>query len=188
MPSVFMQIFGNATKEEADQLLQDIERKFTGNGNERKIFMQVLRDPNLKANIQTLDSRKEGEFIALQEMAASAIVVANRWSKSLAGFATSGQLGTNEQMRRELEYLQNTVVKQRQNVFLSRFLNPFMIESSEWLNSAWKGIYLGISNTLPVSFYGDINVDAALTQNEKRELLGYPAIEAQPQIPTNGTN
>ena len=177
MPSVFMQIFGNATKEEADQLLKDIERKFTGNGNERKIFMQVLRDPNLKANIQTLDGRKEGEFIALQEMAASAIVVANRWSKSLAGFATAGQLGTNEQMRRELEYLQNTVVKQRQNLFLSRFLNVFMRESAEWLSAPWTGLYLGISNTLPVSFYGDINVDAALTQNEKRELLGYPALD-----------
>jgi len=177
MPSVFMQLFGNATPDEAEQILSDIERKFTGNGNERKIFMQILRDPTLAANIQTFDARKEGEFVDLQEMAASAIVVANRWSKSLAGFATTGQLGTNEQMRRELEYLQNTVVKQRQNMFLSRFLNPFMRDSAEWTGAPWGGIYLGISNSLPISFYGDFSVENALTQNEKRELLGYAPLD-----------
>jgi hypothetical protein len=141
--------------------------------------MQILRDPSLRANVQTFDVRKDGEFLDMQEMAASAIVVANRWSKSLAGFATTGQLGTNEQMRRELEYLQNTVVKQRQNMFLSRFLNPLMRESAEWMGAPWGGIYLGISNTLPISFYGDIDPKAVLTTNEQREVLGYGPLDAQ---------
>lgn len=179
MPSALIQLFGNATEEEAQAILKQMEDKFTGNGNERKLFMQILRDPTLKANVQTFDARKDGEFLDMQEMAASAIVVANRWSKSLAGFATTGQLGTNEQMRRELEYLQNTVVKQRQNMFLSRFLNPLMRESAEWLGAPWGGIYLGISNTLPISFYGDIDPKAVLTTNEQREVLGYGPLDAQ---------
>ena len=179
MPSALIQLFGNATEEEAQAILKQMEDKFTGNGNERKLFMQILRDPTLKANVQTFDARKDGEFLDMQEMAASAIVVANRWSKSLAGFATTGQLGTNEQMRRELEYLQNTVVKQRQNMFLSRFLNPLMRESAEWLGAQWGGIYLGISNTLPISFYGDIDPKAVLTTNEQREVLGYGPLDAQ---------
>lgn len=177
MPSVMVQLFGNATEEEAQEILRKMEEKFTGNGNERKLFLQILRDPALKAHVQTFDARKEGEFLGMQEMAASAIVVANRWSKSLAGFATSGQLGTNEQLRRELEYLQNTVIKQRQNIFLSRFLNPLMAESAEWLGAPWAGIYLGISNSLPVSFFGDIDPKAVLTTNEQREILGYGALD-----------
>lgn len=179
MPSAFIQLYGNATEDEAQAILRQMEDKFTGNGNERKLFMQVLRDPSLRANIQTFDGRKDGEFLQMQEMAASAIVVANRWSKSLAGFATSGQLGTNEQMRRELEYLQNTVIKQRQNMFLSRFLNPVMRESAEWLGAAWSGIYLAISNSLPVSFFGDIDPKAVLTTNEQREILGYNPLDIQ---------
>ena len=181
MPSALIQLFGNATEEEAQTILRQMEDKFTGNGNERKIFMQILRDPSLKANVQTFDGRKDGEFLQMQEMAASAIVVANRWSKSLAGFATAGQLGTNEQMRRELEYLQNTVVKQRQNMFLSRFLNPVMRESAEWLGAVWGGIYLAISNSLPVSFFGDIDPKTVLTTNEQREILGYNPLDEQAQ-------
>ena len=91
-------------------------------------------------------------------------------------------------MRRELEYLQNTVVKQRQNMFLSRFLNPFMQDSAEWMGAPWGGIYLGISNSLPVSFYGDFSVENALTQNEKRELLGYAPLEEPQQQQNNATN
>lgn len=188
MPSALIQLFGNATEEEAAEILRKMEDKFTGNGNERKIFMQILRDPELRANVQTFDARKEGEFLDMQEMAASAIVVANRWSKSLAGFATSGQLGSNEQMRRELEYLQNTVVKQRQNMFLSRFLNPVMKESAEWLLAPWSNIYLSISNTLPISFYGDIDPATVLTVNEQREVLGYGPIEEPETNNDNGTD
>ena len=124
-----------------------------------------------------MGTNQEGEFIELQEMAANALVVANRWSKSLAGFTSAGQLGTNQQIRQELEYLQNTVVKPRQNMFLSRMINPFMREAAATINGAWRNIYLTISNSLPVSFMGDINIDGALTQDEKREILGYGPIE-----------
>ena len=37
---------------------------------------------------------------------------------------------------------------------------------------------------MPVSFMGDINVEANLTTDEKRELLGYGAIEVQSDLVT----
>lgn len=160
-------------------MLDAIEKKFTGTGNNHKIFMQVVRDEKLKANWQPMTHTEDGEFMQLQELAASAIVTANRWSKSLAGFATAGQLGTNQQVRQELEYLQNTVVKQRQNVLLSRVINPYL-ETCAAVNPAIPaGIQFGISNSLPVSFMGEISVENALTTDEKREVLGYGPMDME---------
>ena len=176
MPSGILQFFGSMTQTEAKSLVEGIESKFTGMGNNHKLFVQILRDEKLKANWIPTSKENEGEFLNLQNLAASAIVVANRWSKSLAGFATSGQLGTNQQIRQEMEYLQNTVIKPRQNLLLSKIINPFLNEISAY-NQAFVDVTFGISNTLPVSFMGDIAVEQNLSINEKREILGYAPIE-----------
>jgi len=178
MPSGVMQFFGSMTQSEAQKLVEGIESKFTGMGNNHKLFVQVLRDEKLKANWIPTSKENEGEFLNLQNLAASAIVTANRWSKSLAGFATAGQLGSNQQIRQEMEYLQNTVIKPRQNLLLSKVINPYLKEISEY-NNAFTDVQFGISNTLPVSFMGDIAPERNLTQDEKRELLGYGALDNQ---------
>jgi len=191
MPSGIMQFFGSITPAEAKKLVEGIESKFTGMANNHKLFVQVLRDEKLKANWIPTSKENEGEFLNLQNLAASAIVVANRWSKSLAGFATAGQLGTNQQIRQEMEYLQNTVIKPRQNLLLSKIINPFLKEISAY-NPAFIDLTFSISNTLPVSFMGDIAVEDNLTQDEKREILGYSPIEIEKTTtptdePTNTT-
>ena len=188
MPSGLMQFFGSMTKEEAKKLVEGIEDKFTGMGNNHKLFVQVLRDEKLRANWIPTSKENEGEFLNLQNLAASAIVVANRWSKSLAGFATSGQLGSNQQIRQEMEYLQNTVIKPRQNLMLSRIINVYLQEVAAY-NQAFRDVQFMISNSLPVSFMGDIMVENNLTLDEKREILGYAPVEPQlpPQPQEDGT-
>jgi hypothetical protein len=183
MPSGIMQFFGSITPAEAKKLVEGIESKFTGMANNHKLFVQVLRDEKLKANWIPTSKENEGEFLNLQNLAASAIVVANRWSKSLAGFATAGQLGSNQQIRQEMEYLQSTVIKPRQNLMLSKIINPYLAEIGLY-NSALKDVQFSISNTLPVSFMGEIKVEDNLTQDEKREILGYSPIETNEPINT----
>lgn len=183
MPSGIMQFFGSITPAEAKKLVEGIESKFTGMANNHKLFVQVLRDEKLKANWIPTSKENEGEFLNLQNLAASAIVVANRWSKSLAGFATAGQLGSNQQIRQEMEYLQSTVIKPRQNLMLSKIINPYLAEIGLY-NPAFKDVQFSISNTLPVSFMGDIAVEDNLTQDEKREILGYSPIETNEPINT----
>lgn len=183
MPSGIMQFFGSITPAEAKKLVEGIESKFTGMANNHKLFVQVLRDEKLKANWIPTSKENEGEFLNLQNLAASAIVVANRWSKSLAGFATAGQLGSNQQIRQEMEYLQSTVIKPRQNLILSKIINPYLAEIGQY-NPAFKDVQFSISNTLPVSFMGDIAVEDNLTQDEKREILGYSPIEINEPINT----
>lgn len=179
MPSGLLQLFGSMPQQAANELINAIESEFTGTGNNHKIFSQVIRDPALKANWVPMSTEQKGEFLELQQLAASAIVIACRWSKSLAGFATEGQLGTNQQIRQEMEYLQNTVIKPKQNLFLSQIINPYLQEVAK-SNTALAGIQLNISNSLPVSFMGDLNIEANLTTDEKREVLGY--------APLNNTN
>ena len=183
MPSGIMQFFGSITPAEAKKLVEGIESKFTGMANNHKLFVQVLRDEKLKANWIPTSKENEGEFLNLQNLAASAIVVANRWSKSLAGFATAGQLGSNQQIRQEMEYLQSTVIKPRQNLMLSKIINPYLAEIGLY-NPALKDVQFSISNTLPVSFMGEIKVEENLTQDEKREILGYSPIETNEPINT----
>ena len=173
MPSGLLQFFGSMSQTEAKTLLEAIESKFSGTGNNHKIFMQVIRDEKLKANWQPMSAVQDGEFMDLQQLAASAIVVANRWSKSLAGFATEGQLGTNQQIRQEMEYLQNTVIKPRQNILLSRIINPYIELCAQVSPAIPAGLQFIISNSLPVSFMGEISVENALSTDEKREVLGY---------------
>jgi hypothetical protein len=165
-------------------LIQAIEDKFTGTGNNHKLFAQVLRDPNYKLNWVPLTKEQEGEFMNLCNVAAENIVVASRWSKVLTGISTAGVLGSNQQLRLELEYAQNTVIKPKQNMFCSRVINPFLAILAE-SNSAFKDVQFSIVNSMPVSFFGDIDVEANLTQDEKREIVGYSPLQNQPQNELN---
>ena len=179
MPSGILQVFGSMSNTEAKDLVDAIEDKFTGTGNNHQLFTQVLRDPNYKLQWTPLTKEQEGEFMQLCNMAAENIVTANRWSMALAGKATAGSLGTNQQMRSELEYVQNTVIKPKQNMFCSRVINPFLAILAE-SNKAFKNVQFGISNTMPVSFMGEISVEDNLQVDEKREILGYSPLQNQP--------
>ena len=182
MPSGILQVFGSMTQNEAKDLVTAIENKFTDTGNNHKLFAQVLRDPNFKLQWTPMSKENDGEFMQLQELAAAAIVTANRWSKSLSGYATAGKLGTNQQIRQELEYLQNTVIKPKQNMFCTRVINPFLKILSE-SNKAFNNVQFGISNSLPVSFMGEISVENNLSTDEKREILGYSPLEIEVNEP-----
>jgi hypothetical protein len=83
-----------------------------------------------------------------------------------------------------MEYLQNTVIKPRQNLLLSKIINPFLKEIGLY-NPAFTDVTFGISNTLPVSFMGDVAVEQNLSLNEKREILGYAPVEIEQTTPTN---
>lgn len=178
MPSGIMQVFGSMTNTEANDLVLAIEGAFTGTGNNHKLFIQALRNPEYKLNWTPLTKEQEGEFMQLCDMAAANIVTANRWSMALAGKATAGSLGTNQQMRSELEYVQNTVIKPKQSMFCSRVINPFLAILAE-SNKAFRNVQFGIANTMPVSFMGEISVENNLQVDEKREILGYSPLQNQ---------
>lgn len=178
IPSGLLQLFGSASKTEAEKLVKNIEKKYTGTGNNHKLIVQVLRDEKLKANWVPMDRQNDGEFLEMQQTASEKIVTACNWSASLAGISTPGRLGSNQELRSETEKVQSQVIKPVQNIFCSRVINPYLAELSASVK-ALKGVQFAISNTMPVSFLGEISAELNLTRDEKRELLGYPPDEQQ---------
>lgn len=178
IPSGLLQLFGSASKAEAEKIVKRIEDKFTGTGNNHKMVVQVLRDEKLKANWVPMDRQHDGEFLELQQSAAENIVTASGWSTVLAGISTPGKLGSNQELKNETEKVQSTIIKPRQNLICNRVINPYLLELSASVK-ALKGVQFGIVNTTPVSFLGEISPEINLTRDEKRELLGYPPDENQ---------
>jgi len=176
MPSGLLQMFGAVSPEEAKDIVNEVHKQFTGTGKNSGLLVQVLSDETYKAVFTPFEKTNEGEFLQLSQISAQAIVSAHRWTMSLAGFATAGQLGTNEQIRMEFEIAQNSVIKPIQEMILSAVVNRYVDEVAK-INLDVANIYLGFANSTPVSFLGAIDVNQVLTNDEKRELAGYGAVE-----------
>lgn len=172
-PSAIVQFFGSVGKDEAQKIVKEFTDKFTDTGNDAKMFVQILRDERLKANVQTLEDKNQGNYLDLQQLASQAIVNACRYTMSLAGFATEGKLGTNQQIRLEAEYVMNMSIKPVQNQLLAQIINPWLQESLD----EGSEIQLAISNSMPVSFMGDVDPADNLLTNEQREILGFEPLE-----------
>lgn len=179
VPSAILQFFGALTEDEAKKILQGLDATFTDTGKNSKIFAQVLRDERYKLNAQILEDKSEGNFLQLATLASQALVTANRWTMSLAGFATSGKLGTNQQIRDEVEFVTNSVIKPTRRLFLSKILNPYIKELSAANSGKFNGLRLDISNLTPVSINSLINPAEVLTQNEQRNLLGFDNLDTE---------
>jgi hypothetical protein len=179
VPSALMQFFGAMNEEEAEELIEGIDETFTDTGKNSKIFAQVLRDESYKMNVEILEDKSEGNYLELSKLSSQAIVTANRWTMSLAGFATSGKLGTNQQIRDEIEYVTNTVIKQIRRLLLQKVVNPYIKELNEAKGGKFKGMRLDIANLTPVSVASSLDPNKSLLTNEKRNLLGYDSLDEE---------
>ena len=184
-PSAIISLFGSANGEEARKVVQAMKDCFTGTGNNSKMFIQALRDPSYKSDVQILDNKSEGEFMNLQNLAQQNIIAAHRWSVSLTGLRTAGSLGSNQQIRSEFDIVYNTVIRPMQRHFLSKFLNPIIQDAGIYLGYNWSNIALDIAKPMPVSFAGDIPVSQVLTIDEMRAELGWQPTEEQSKEENN---
>jgi capsid portal protein len=179
VPSAIMQFFGAMNEDEAAELIKGIDATFSDTGKNSKIFAQVLRDESYKADVQILEDKNAGSFLDLNKLASQAIVTASRWTMSLAGFATSGKLGTNQQIRDEIELVTNTVIKQIRRLYLQKIANVFIKELSTAKSGEFKGLQLEIANLTPVSVASKIDPEKSLLTSEKRNLLGYDTLDEE---------
>lgn len=173
VPSAFAQFFGAFTPEEAQELIEGIDNTFTDTGNNSKIFAQVLRDESYKMNLEILEDQKEGSFLDLQKLATQAIITANRWTTSLSGIATAGKLGSNQQIRDEIEFVTNVVIKPIRRVILQRIINPYVENLSRVKGNIYGNLKLEFVNLTPVSLASLLDPNTVLLNNEKREQFGF---------------
>lgn len=137
--------------------------KMGGAHNAGKPFTSMVNAPEAAPQINFSPNNNEGEFLALEKSAFEGIVRAHRWFPSLAGIATSGSLGSNQQIRNEYSIAINQVVPDYQN--------PMMRILNKLLELAEVDAQLKVINKSPISFDDQINPELVLTVNEYRELM-----------------
>lgn len=181
-PSGTLQFFGAATQEEAQGIVDQAKKAFTGLGNNGGLLIQVLQDDSLAAKFTPIETPQgDGEFLNLLSASSQAIITAHRWTNSLAGVATAGQMGSNQTVIQEYQFVQANVIAPIQKMMLDKFLNVFVSQT-------FQGVRLDILNATPISFFGDIVPATALTRDEMRGELGFDPDETQADPNTDPNN
>jgi hypothetical protein len=172
-PSVLIQMFGDVPEGlNAQQYVEKIKNGYTGEANNDKFIVELLDSPEQAAHIKEFERERDGEFMDLSQLATKNIITAHRITQSLAGLETSGKLGSNQQMRNEYDKFMNSVI-------IPDFQNPLLrcINSIIKRETKWSNIKISVLNVSPVGVSEEIDVNAVLTINEGRDLLGFEMIE-----------
>jgi len=172
MPSAIMQLFGAIPEQDRRKLEQQLKDKYTGTGNGSQLLLNFVVDPEYAAKIELIKDESEGRFLELQKMATQSIVTSMGYTMSLSGVAQGGKLGTNQQIRDELEFVTNTAIKRVQRKIEQKILVPFMQLSSE-VKPSLQGILLEIVTSSPLSLAGQLDPRHVLTLDEQRKVFGY---------------
>ncbi|OED34715.1 hypothetical protein AB832_07000 [Flavobacteriaceae bacterium (ex Bugula neritina AB1)] len=177
-PSALIQAYGAFTPEDAKKLRKSFTDTFTDTGKNSKILLQVLRSKEDAADVHILEDKSEGNFLELQKMTSQGTVTSNGWTMSLTGIAQGGKLGTNQQIRDELEFVINTSIKPFRRYLEQKIVGPYIAENKK-VNSDLGSVMLHIANSNPISMASLIRPTDALDRNELREILGYEPQEEQ---------
>ncbi len=171
IPSAILEINGDISADEAQEMQQQLEDKFTGEDMNSRIFMIVKDGDGEKSNVTLLNDTSEGTFINLQELTARNIISAHRFPPRLAGIKTAGSLGDTKELRTEFEIYTNTVITDKREFILDPFkailVNDFGLNVDD----------LGFKARTPFSFLGELDINKIVTINEAREQLGEDPIE-----------
>ena len=173
------------TQDEAKKLVKNVEDTFTDTGKNSKMLIQVLTDEKYKLDATILEDTSDGNYMDLSKLASQGVITGNRWTMSLAGFATGGKLGTNQQIRDEFEFVTNTVIKPGRRTITEKIINPFISENAKQ-NPKLKNIMLSIANMNPISLSSKLDPTKVLSTNEQREILGYDKLDEEAEKKLNG--
>lgn len=172
-PSTLMQFVGDYETEEATEYLADMKERFTGDGNNGKMVLQVVPSKELFANLLTLNANTDGNFAELSARTETNILKAHRLPKVLAGIPIAGKLGGDtKEIQTAYNYCLSTVIFPIQAEFLTELSEPFF----DFVCGGAFG-YEVIDNP-PITLSSQIEPNEVLTVEEKRSILGYETIKA----------
>jgi len=171
-PSVLMQLFGEVPDGlNAQQYVEKFKEKFTGEGNNDKMVIELLDSPEQAANVKEFDRERDGEFLELSQLATKAIISAHRITPSLAGLETAGKLGSSQQIKEEYEKFMNSVIIPDFQEPLLNMLNKIIARETSF------NIKVGILNVAPVGNSDKVDINGVITINEARKMLGMQELE-----------
>lgn len=128
LPSGILEVVTtNMEEADAKRFVEGVKSKFVGveKGNNGKILVMAKDGQESQAKFTAISQEQEGSFKELKSISTDTIITACQWFPSLAGIATEGKLGSNQQIAQEFEVAVRHVSK-LQNKFiqcLTRIVN-----------------------------------------------------------------
>lgn len=165
-PSALISLIGETPDGDNPQTyVQRVVDSFAGEGNNGKIFAQLVDTPEQAAQVETFSGAESGEFIDLDRLAAQRIISGHRWFASLSGIMVGGQLGSNQQIINEWKIaMNNLVIPEYQAPILKLFEKLLMFRGIE--------LEMRIKSKPPVGVEDRLDPKLVLDMNEQREELG----------------
>jgi capsid portal protein len=166
---------GNLTQEEANKLGKNIVQQHSGDGKRGRFAILSSENGIDNTKIEQFEKREDGNFIEYDKHISQKIIAANNWDPLLAGFSDgTGKLGNggNAFIRSIYDIKQNTVIEPMQNYVIEKFLNPLFQICDGWMNTQFSKHDVGIKSKSPISFLGDITINAIVTVDEARQEFG----------------
>jgi len=170
-PSTLMQFVGDYETEEATEYLTEMKSKFTGDGNNGKMVLQVVPSKELFANLLTLNANTDGNFSELSARVETNILKAHRLPKVLAGIPIAGKLGGDtKEIQTAYNYCLSTVIYPIQSELLTQLSEPF------FNFVCGTGFGYEVIDSPPITLSDSIEGQSVLTINEQRAAIGYEPI------------
>jgi hypothetical protein len=186
MPSAFLFISGEYTKEAKEALELKFKQKFQGSSNAGELMiMYSKRNEDGSANYPELkpyDTMNNSDFFEyLQNVTTQQIISGHRLnSPTLAGLSGEGGLGGNgSEIANAVEIFQNTIIKGYQKPIIDKLR---MILGINELSQD-----VAFRNEMPITFiFTEGTLTQIMTTNEMREATGLSPIEGGDAIVTSG--
>jgi hypothetical protein len=171
---------GAMTEEEAKKAGRDIVYQHTGDGKRgRWCILSSEAGIGDGVEIKEFAKQEEGSFIESDKHNAEKIFMSNQWNKLLIGGSEQRGIGQGNSayIRSVFDIANNTVIMPTQAMMKEKFLQPLLQICDEWMGTNWSTLNFDFNPIQPVSFLGDINVNAIITRNEGREIIGQPPMD-----------
>jgi hypothetical protein len=171
---------GNVTEQEARKLGREIIYQHTGDGKRGRYAILSSESGCVSgADVVPFTKQMEGDYIAFDKRIEDKLLTANQWHGILIGrFAEAGlgNGGTNY-VRSIFDIANNSVVIPMQHFLLEKFIRPLLHIHDEWVGTDWSKARIALKPVTPVTFLGDVDINAVMTVNEGREIIGRPALQ-----------
>lgn len=169
---------GAMTDEEAQKVGRDIIYQHTGDGKRgRWVILSSETGLGDGVEIKEFTKAEEGSFIESDKHNSEKIFMANQWNKLLIGGSEQRGIGQGNSayIRSVFDIANNTVIMPEQAFMIEKFINPLLEICDEHMGTSWRQMEPTLKAIQPVSFLGDINVNAILTVDEGREIIDKEA-------------
>jgi hypothetical protein len=159
-----------AEGKEGDSFVKQVKdgiRANTGAADGGNVVVFAQSNPDMKINFEQLNSNaKTEELVALSDGINQMIATIFNIPLSLANVATAGQLGSNQQMRLEIDWFNDSL-----SVFRDFLTNLFatVLPMVDWSITP-KNPFMAIDPAL----------EKVLTANEIREMFGFEPLQIEP--------